>query len=192
MNNLRATVAVLGGCVLATAAPANDFKPAMERFLENEVRTWANAPLLVEAIASQNVATSGYSDVEIDALDQAWISEIGAVSAPTIAPVLENAASVFLRERVEAAGGRITEVFVMDAQGLNVAASHVTSDYWQGDEAKYSETYGVGPGAVHFGEIELDESTQRYQGQISITIVDPATGEPVGAMTVGVDASSLM
>lgn len=188
------TFALLGMGLSLFAAPAlaNDFKPAMEGFYESEVRGWASDPVLVEAITTQNAVTGGYSDAEIDALDQAWRSEVGAAASPTISPVLENAAADFLRGRVAASGGRITEVFVMDARGLNVAASHVTSDYWQGDEAKHSETYGAGAGAVHFSEIELDESTQRYQGQISLTIVDPATGAPVGAMTIGVDAEALM
>ena len=86
----------------------------------------------------------------------------------------------------------ITEVIVMDAKGLNVAASGATSDYWQGDEAKYQETYPKGPGAVHFGEVEFDESSQTYQAQISITVTDPDTGRPIGAMTVGVDAEVLL
>jgi hypothetical protein len=80
----------------------------------------------------------------------------------------------------------------MDRHGLNVAASAITSDMWQGDEAKFTETYSIGAGAVHFSEVELDESTQRYQAQISVTIVDPSSGEPIGAMTVGVDAEALL
>lgn len=192
MKNLPFTAAVLGGCLLVTASAANEFKPAMESFLEGEVRNWANDPILVDAITRQNAATNGYSDADIEALDQAWRAEVGASSTPTIAPVLENAAAEFLREQVDASGGRITEVFVMDARGLNVAASHVTSDYWQGDEAKFDQTYGIGAGSVHFGEVEFDESTRRYQSQISLTIADPETGMPVGAMTVGIDADALM
>ncbi len=80
----------------------------------------------------------------------------------------------------------------MDARGLNVAASDVTSDCRQGDEAKHAETFVLGPGSVHMSEIELDESTQRYQGQISFTMVDPSSGQAVGAITVGVDADALM
>lgn len=64
----------------------------------------------------------------------------------------------------------------MDARGLNVAASDVTSDYWQGDEEKFSATHEVGAGALHISDVEMDKSTQRYQGQISLTISDPATG----------------
>lgn len=79
----------------------------------------------------------------------------------------------------------------MDARGLNVAASDVTSDYWQGDEAKFSETFPNGAGASHISEVEYDESTQTYQAQISFPIVDPVSNEVVGAATVGVNADAL-
>ena len=36
----------------------------------------------------------------------------------------------------------------------------------------------------------VDPSSQTYQGQISFSMVDPETNEPVGAMTVGVNAES--
>lgn len=50
----------------------------------------------------------------------------------------------------------------------------------------------MGADAVHFSEIEFDESSQSYQAQISMTISDPATGAPIGAMTVGINADALM
>jgi len=192
MQNTTAIAAAFGALVFATAAAANDFRPAMEAFHASTIEGWASADVIVEAITAQNTVTAGYSDADITALDEAWMAEVGTSSTPTISPVVENPLAEFLREQVAASGGLITEVFVMDARGLNVAASHVTSDYWQGDEAKHSETYMAGPGAMHFSDIELDESTQRYQGQISVTITDPATGQPVGAMTIGVDAEALM
>lgn len=192
MQKISLSVLALAAVSSSSAVAADGFRPAMETFLNEEIGAWANSPVLVEAISSQNTRTARYSDSEVEALDQAWRAEVGRSETPTITPVLTNAAADFLREQVEASGGRITEVFIMDARGLNVAASQVTSDYWQGDEDKHSETYGAGPGAVHFSDLELDESTQRYQGQISLTIVDPDSGEPVGAMTVGVDANSLM
>jgi len=89
---------------------------------------------------------------------------------------------------VEASGGQITEVFVMDAHGLNVASSGVTSDYWQGDEAKFQKTFLAGTGAMFVDDIELDESTQTYLGQVSIVLTDPDTGAVIGAMTIGLNA----
>ena len=183
--------AALAAAVAALPAFANDFEPQMRAYLENEISAWANEQVLVDAIRAQNERTAGYSQAEIDALDQAWRAEVGAADRPTITPVLENAASDFLRTIVASAGGTVTEVFVMDARGLNVAASDVTSDYWQGDEDKWSATYPNGAGAAHFGDVEFDESSQTYQGQISVSITDPATGETVGAVTVGVDAEAL-
>ena len=177
----------------AAAAPAaTDMQSAASAFLETEIRGWMDEPVLIDAIAAQNAKTAGLSENEILAMDAAWRSEVGAAARPSIDAVLTNDAAAFLSGVVEAAGGKITEIFVMDARGLNVAASAVTSDYWQGDEEKHSETFGKGPGAVHVGEIEFDESSQRYQTQISATIVDPATGEAIGAVTVGVDAEAMM
>ncbi len=178
--------------LIAAAAQASDYAPAMQAFLDANVRGWAEDPVIVSAIQSQNARTSGLPQSEIDALDQAWRAEVGAAERPTIDPVMTAAASDFLRARIAESGGMITEIFAVDARGLNVAASDVTSDYWQGDEAKFTETYATGPGAVHFGEVEFDESTQTYQGQISLTITDPGTGEAIGAMTVGVNAEALM
>ena len=63
---------------------------------------------------------------------------------------------------------------------------------WQGDEEKFSEVFPKGKDGVYFSDVELDESTQTYEGQISISIVDPASGEAIGTLTVGVNAESLM
>ena len=177
---------------LSLPAAANEFAPAMQSFLDEEIRTWANSEAIVAAINAQNGVTSSYDQPMIDELDQRWRAEVGRAETPTITPVLTSPAADYLREQLDSSEGRITEIFIMDAQGLNVAASNVTSDYWQGDEAKFSQTFDQGAEAIHLGEVEFDESTETYQGQISITIVDPATGEPIGAMTVGVDAEALM
>lgn len=177
---------------LASTASANEFEPAMRAYLENEIMGWAASDIIVSAINQQNLRTQTYDQAMIDSLDGKWRAEVGTGQTPTITPVIANSTAEFLREQVEASGGRITEVFVMDGTGLNVAASDVTSDYWQGDEAKFTETHGRGPEAIHFSDVELDESTQRYQAQISLTITDPTTGQPIGAMTVGIDAESLM
>jgi len=190
MNKLSLTCVAFS--VAATSVAANDYRPAMENFLSSSVQTWAEDDILLQAIRSQNAMTGGYDQARIDALDQAWRAEVGSTETPTITPVLNNAASDFLRDQVASSGGRITEVFVMDGHGLNVAASDVTSDFWQGDESKFTETHGVGVGAVHYGDVEFDESSQTYQAQISMTITDPESGQPIGAITIGVDAESLM
>jgi len=186
---LFTTVAAL---LLTTPAFADEFTPALEAYMQEEISGWANAPEIVAAIKAQNETHAGMSQDQIDEMDQDWRANVSNPSSDRIAPVLNNPVSDALRERVEASMGAMTEVFVMDEHGLNVAASDVTSDMWQGDEAKFQDTYGKGAGSIHISEVELDESTQRYQGQISVTIVDPESGAPIGALTVGVDAESLL
>lgn len=189
---MKAPLFALALAAFAAPASAESFKPAMEEFLKTDLTGWTADPVLLDALRAQNATSEGYSQDDIDALDQAWRAEVGASSSPTIDPVMSNAAANFLRDRVSASGGQITEIILMDSTGLNAAVSHVTSDMWQGDEAKYTETYPMGPSAVHYSEIEKDESTGRYQAQISFSITDPATGDVLGAMTVGVDAESLL
>jgi hypothetical protein len=175
---------------LGAGVSADEYGPAMQAYLDSAVRAWAADPVLIQAIADRNGATSALSQADIDTMDQTWRAEVGGSATPTIDPVLNSAAAEFLRQRVAESGGAITEAFVMDSRGLLVAASDVTSDYWQGDEAKWQETYPKGAAAVHLSDVEFDESSQTYQGQVSIAVVDPS-GAVIGALTVGLNADML-
>lgn len=188
---MKLHVLAAAAAMSATAVAADDFTTAMEEYLHANIAGWVNDPVIVDAIVAQNAETAGLGADAIDELDQAWRAEVGGADTPTITPVLQNPAAEFLRARVEESQGVITEAFAMDAVGLNVAASDVTSDYWQGDEAKFSQTYGHGADAVHLGDVEFDESSQTYQGQVSVPVVDRETGEVVGALTVGLNAEAL-
>jgi hypothetical protein len=189
--SMRAFVFSSALMLIALPAAANDFDVQMASYLHGGDTNWLTDPALVAAVQAQNVTTAAFTEAEILALDATWRAQIGTGDMTLINSVLGNATADFLRDQVAASGGVITEIILMDARGLNVAISSLTSDYWQGDEAKHQATYGVGVDAVHFSDIELDESSQRYQGQISVTLVDPATGEPIGAVTIGVDALAL-
>ncbi len=176
--------------VAASVAQAVDAPPAMRAFVESNIMSWAESPQVIDAVIAQNAKTSGNSEAQILEWDGQWRAQVGQADQPLIAEVMGTELSAFLGEQVAASDGRITEIFVMDAVGLNVAASDVTSDYWQGDEAKYTETFNAGSGAVFVDAVEFDESTQSYQGQISISLTDPATGNVVGAMTIGLNAEA--
>jgi hypothetical protein len=176
----------------ATAAGAGEYDAKMQSFLDQSIRPWASDPIILSAVVEQNQTTGAYDQGKIDALDAEWRTEAGKTDSALINAVVTGPVADFLRTQIDAMGGQITEIIVMDSHGLNVAASATTSDYWQGDEEKYSHTYAVGPDGVHFGEIEFDDSSQTYQAQISFTLVDPATGAPVGAMTVAVDGEALL
>ncbi|PJE30811.1 hypothetical protein SAMN06297129_3338 [Pseudooceanicola antarcticus] len=174
-----------------TGAQANPYDASMRDYLEAEVLLWVFDPIVIEAIRDQNARHGTMPQAEIDALDQQWRAEVGTGDQPLVDAVLGHPASDFLRARSTESAGAISEIFLMDANGLNVAATGPTSDYWQGDEAKFQDTFSVGPGAVHVGDVEFDESTQAYLGQISVSVTDPDTREVIGAVTIGLNADML-
>ncbi|MGJ3263832.1 MAG: hypothetical protein ACFE0R_11415 [Salinarimonas sp.] len=158
--------------------------------VESLVRPALSDPAIVSAIVAQNARTAALTEAEILELDKQWRAEVDAAERPLVSEVMGNALSDVLTRMRDEAGGVFTEIFVMDARGLNVGQSDLTSDYWQGDEAKWQKTFLVGPDAVFVDEIEVDESTQALQSQVSLSIADES-GAPVGAITLGVDVDAL-
>jgi hypothetical protein len=177
--------------MLASVASAEEAHMAPVRdYVTAKVRPWLSDPAIVKAIQAQNMAHADLNLSEISALDQKWRAEVESDLHPMIDAVLANPLSAFLRARQEASEGAITEIFVMDAKGMNVGQSEVTSDYWQGDEEKFARSFGAGPRALFIGKAEKDDSTQMLQSQASMTIVDEA-GKPIGAITVGINLDEL-
>lgn len=170
-------------------AAAGTIEDSMKSYVEADVRAKFADPMIIAAVTGANTANAALSPDQILTIDGQWRAEVGKDST-LIKGVTDNPTSAMLRDLVAASGGKITEVILMDAKGLNVAVSDVTSDYWQGDEDKYTQTFAIGPAAVHVSEVELDESSQTYQAQVSFTIIDPATGAPIGAATVGLNAEA--
>lgn len=180
--------------VLAVSAGlthADDYDAVMADYARTHIMSWLSDSRIVNAVRTQNLRHAALSEEEINERDRQWRLQVGQADRPLVDPVLKSTAADFLRTRVAQSEGVITEVFVMDNRGLNVAASDATSDYWQGDEAKFIDTFGSGTQEVHISDIELDESTQTYQGQVSVAIADPETGELIGAVTVGLNAELL-
>lgn len=95
----------------------------------------------------------------------------------------ENDAGRFLK-RVIGLNESFNEAFVTDNQGANVAAFPATSDYWQGDEEKWTASFNDGTGQVFLGPLEFDDSTKTYAVQISAPLYD--RGATIGVLVVGV------
>ncbi len=75
----------------------------------------------------------------------------------------------------------VVEAILMDDHGANVCVSQETSDYWQGDEAKWQKTFKGGQ-EVFVDEPALDESTHVYAVQLSVPVSED--GRPIGALTL--------
>lgn len=175
-----------------TLADDTEIKNKAQTYTEAEVGKWVADADVVAAINAANAANAGYDQAKIDELDKQWRAEVGAAAHPLIDSVMGSPASAKAKSWCDGAGGVVTEVILMDNKGLNVGICDATSDYWQGDEPKFQNTFPKGAGTVFVDEVEQDSSTQKFQVQSSMTVVDPASGQPIGAVTVGLDAEGLM
>jgi glycerol-3-phosphate dehydrogenase len=172
-------------------AVANEFAPAITKHADTEVRQWLKDPAVVNAIKAQNQKHASLTQADIDSMDKKWRAETGASGQPMIQAVMANDLSKFLKGKKDGSKGLYTEIFVMDNKGLNVGQSDITSDYWQGDEAKWQKTYSVGASAIHISDVAKDESTQSFQSQLSLPVVDPASNQVIGAVTIGINVEQI-
>ena len=160
----------------------------IEELLDVKIRFathMAYQPNIIRAVEAQN--NQGLSLSEIKDRDQMWIDANGG-SNSLIRQITRNDIARYLKRRVDN-NTAIDEVFITDNQGANVAAYPPTSDYWQGDEGKFTESFNNGNGKVFIGPLELDSSTNKTLVQISAPIV--SNEETIGVLVMGVSVDYL-
>lgn len=176
--------AIAFGLATAIAQDAH-VKPVTDYAIAN-IKPWLSDSIVVNAVKAQNVANAKLKNYEINKLDNGWIDRS---DKKLIDSKMNNELSTFLKKKKESGNGVIFEIFVFDSKGLNVGQTDLTQDYNQGDEAKYWKTFQVGPDAIFVDKVEKDGG--KNISQVSLTIKDPATGQPIGAVTVGIDMDKL-
>ncbi|MEM1047317.1 MAG: hypothetical protein AAGL24_14255 [Pseudomonadota bacterium] len=155
--------------------------------LIESVREWASADIVRLAVNSQNARLGNLSSAQIEALDQQWRAERKADDKPLIAATLSNPLSVYLTRIQGQSLGLFVELFIMDNKGLNVGQSSITSDFWQGDEAKFQKTYPVGPTTVFVDEPEWDDGKKIWRVQVNMAVTDRDAKTPIGAVTAEIN-----
>ncbi|WP_417829489.1 hypothetical protein [Thalassospira sp.] len=156
----------------------------------NNIREWLANPVVSLSITSQNKLRQNITQDEIDAADAQWRAEREAEDQPLVAAILTNPLSSYLTQVQARSGGMYAEIFVMDSVGLNVGQSSITSDFWQGDEAKFQNTFPNGPDAVFVDEAEYNENSDVWLAQLNMTMSD-ADRQPIGAVTIEVNLNEL-
>lgn len=185
----RAACILIGliGVPFGVAGQAQISESELKDLLKVKVRTvqhMALNPLLVRAVRQQNAA--GLTPEEIGRRDKAWRST--EELTPFKLSLQTSPAGRFLRDQVQRSTS-FNEAFLTDDQGANVAAFPATSDYWQGDEDKWIESFNGGDGRVFIGALELDESTNTVAAQVSAPVLD--RGVTIGVLVVGVTINYL-
>ncbi|MBN1847248.1 MAG: cache domain-containing protein [Deltaproteobacteria bacterium] len=141
-------------------------------------------PIIVKAVKEENEKRKSLA--QIQEMDNKWKAHAGI--ADYMQAMMDSECGKHLRD-IQSSAGYYAEIFVMDNQGANVAMTDKTSDYWQGDEAKFKKTYNGGLGAVFIDDVEFDDSAQAYLVQVSVPVRD---GEKtIGAITIGIDVDKV-
>ncbi|MBA4611332.1 hypothetical protein H1W37_06705 [Stappia taiwanensis] len=176
----------------ARAEPAApDAKALITPAVIEATRAWLTNPIVPLSVNAQNERRGNLTQSEIDALDKQWRAEREVADKPLISATLSAPLSIYLL-RVQAGSlGLYTELFVMDANGLNVGQSAITGDYWQGDEAKFQKTFPEGREAVFIDEPEWDAERQIWRAQLNMTLADPKGAGPIGAATIEINLTEL-
>tara|TARA_B100000123_G_scaffold157569_1_gene116560 strand:+ start:771 stop:1370 length:600 start_codon:yes stop_codon:yes gene_type:complete len=159
--------------------------------LIKDIRGWLANPVVALSINSQNRLRKDMTQDQIDAADKQWRAEREADDQPLVAAILTNPLSSYLTQVQARSGGLYAEIFVMDAVGLNVGQSSITSDFWQGDEGKFQNTFPKGPNAVFIDEAEYNEESDSWRSQLNMTMSDE-NQQAIGAVTIEVNLNELV
>lgn len=189
-QSLRVVLVAATAALVPCVALAGNHEKAVTEYVKKNVAPWLSDASVLKAVDASNQKHQSLKQADIDKLDGEWINarKAKAAHAPMDA-LMKNELAMFLKKKVEASKGAIVEFFVMDSKGLNVGQTDPTSDYWQGDEAKWQKTYGVGSDAIFVDKVEDDGGLK--VSQASLAISDPKTKKAIGAITVVVDMGKL-
>ena len=172
-------VLMSGAVAAGEKAPAKVFEMARD-----VLAAMGRDPIIVKAVKEKNAR--GESLDQVKAMDEKWKNTPGV--AGFMKEYLDNECGQYLA-KIMKQSPYFGEIFVMDQNGAIVAMTDKTSDYWQGDEAKFINSYKDGSGAVFVDEVEFDDSSQTYLVQVSMPVMDD--GRAIGAITFGIDVDRL-
>jgi hypothetical protein len=183
MNRIPAFVFVLAIAGLVRAVAAEPPPARIVELSQGDFAALGRDPVVVAAVKAQNA--QGLTLEKIKEHDARWMAAAGVADFMKV--LMDSEAGRHLIAW-KAAHPYVSEVFVTDNLGANVAMTEKTSDYWQGDEKKFTECF-KGGGEIYLGPMTFDESTQTYSIQVSVPVLEGDT--LIGTACIGVDVEKL-
>lgn len=176
-------VLVLAAAVAAAAGAQDKTVPkSLVKFALQTLVSYGEDPQLVALAARSN--SSPQEIATLKAMDERWKKK------QNIEPFVKSLMASPASRRLAVLLGKhpyLPEAFVMDAQGTIIGETNRTSTYWKGEQEKFTAAYANGAGAIWYGTLEFDESTNTNSVQISVPLAKG--GKAIGAIcfTVNVD-----
>ncbi|MBN1140679.1 MAG: cache domain-containing protein [Deltaproteobacteria bacterium] len=185
MKRNRCLATLLGVFVAAmvVGVPSSWAETAIEKvtkYANTKLIPMAAEKIFVDAVKAENAKNKTLD--QIMRIDDKWQSVSGTddfIRAMLANPVSKHLMAIrdkypFLRE-----------MFLVDNQGANIAVSEKTSDYWQGDEAKFKKAFDKGVGSVFVDDVKFDRSTKSFLAHVSVPVLEGDTA--LGVLIFGVD-----
>jgi hypothetical protein len=180
---LRRCAIVLLCCLGQLGWAAGDVPASLTKLLPELEKLGENS-VLVATTQAQNAKAASLDDIK--KRDAEWMAKTGVDAG--MKELMENAAAKEMA-KIESSQPFYFELFLIDNKGANVAMTNKTSDYWQGDEDKFTQSFKDGTGAVFVGEAKFDDSAKAYLIQVSVPVV--SEGKTIGVLVIGVNLDEL-
>lgn len=183
-SRIVALVVTLGVLLTWGWVGAEEASQSVKELANGPLAKLGTDPVIVSAVKAENVKNKTLD--QIKSMDEKWKAKAGI--ADYMQALMDSECGRHLRQ-IQNSEAYYAEIFVMDNQGANVAMTDKTSDYWQGDEAKFKKSYNGGQGSIFVDEVEFDDSAQAYLCQVSVPVIDG--GKAIGAITLGIDVENV-
>ena len=173
------------GIVIENVNSSDKLSDKLKSYVKTNLISIITNKTFASAVAGQN--DKAVSLDKIKQIDESWIN------AEDVLPIHDELMSNDCAKEVKmiiAKNPSITEAFVMDNQGANVGQNTLTSDYWQGDEAKWKNSYNEGKGGIEIGDVKFDKSADAQLQQISLPVIN-AKGNVIGAICLGINTDQV-
>jgi hypothetical protein len=185
------SLGLLGATCLYAEKPPT-IPPHLVKSINHEIDTissWVTLPVFVEAVKAQNL-----ENLSMDTIlhrDSLWIRIVESKAAPSdlMTSLQNNRAGQWLKNLRKKSQGKYRECFVCDSKGALVAASNITSDYFQGDESKWIDCFNSGNGKPVFGDPEYDNSSDALLIQVSVPVKE--AGKTIGVFVAGIKFNTI-
>lgn len=157
----------------------------LKSFVKKTLVPLCTNKVFVQQVAGQNAKNVSLEDIQ--KIDKQWMEAEDEL--PIQAEKMNNACAQEIK-RIAKGLPILGETFVMDNLGANVGQNALTSDYWQGDEPKWKNSYKEGKGGIDVGKRQLDKSTNVVDQKVSLPIVNEQ-GQVIGAVCFGIKVEML-
>lgn len=192
-----ALFAVLGGILVlsANAADARAVRPSLDLItpqLVQALRQLVDHPIVPMALGQQNQLHDALSPAAVREQDRIWVNEVSQTGLmPLVGTVMSNPLSNYLTSVQAGSLGLMSQILVVDRQGLNAGLTAPSDDFLQADERFFRDALDHrGDGAV-LGEPYYHTATGTWRVDIAFPLASRRGQPPLGVTRMEINLTEL-